>query len=239
MGKNHNRASLALHAFVDNLDNAHYDANNGKLEYNLGEVIQNGFFSNVDIVIIQGNSESIRAAKRKDSDTYAIVIQTPTLPEIGAVDDFIENKKIAIPVIKELAKIANNLEDQGVDGSDQLTDHEKSKKFNSKDFFEKAYMLGVEKMNRYLERLQGQIESLNRKAENAGLASRKATYKMAIDKLKEETIGEDAKKFSTKFYELIEEEHPNFRKYLETENRKRLESRVNQFYKKISSRFKI
>lgn len=237
MPKNHNRASLALHAFVDNLDSAHYDASDGKLEYNLGEVIQNGFFSDVDVVIVQGNTSSVRAAKRRDSDRYAIVVQTQTLPKVGKVDDFIERKGVAVPVIKELAKIASHLEKIGMDGSDRLTDHEKRKQYNSKEFFEKAYMMGVERMNHYLERLKGQIESLQQKAENAGLASRKATYQMAIDKLKEDTIGQDEKKFSNKFYELIDEYHPNFRKYLESDNKKRLESRVSQFYKKISSMF--
>ena len=237
MPKNHNRASLALHAFVDNLDSAHYDASDNKLEYNLGEVIQNGFFSDVYIVITKGGSLSVRAAKRKSSDTYAIVIHTPTLPEVGKVDDFIENKSVAIPVIKELAKIADNLEEHGMDGSDRLTDHEQRKQLNNKDFFEKAYMMGVQQMNRYMERLEEQIENLRRKADNVGLASRKTTYLLAIEKLKEDAIGSDEKKFTSKFYDLIEEQHPNFKKFLDADNRKRLESRINQFYKKISSKF--
>jgi len=222
MSKNHNKASLALHAFVDNLDGAHYDVDGGKLQYNLGEVIQNGFFSDVDFIIAQG-SYSVRAAQRRNSNRYAIVIQT--------------SKEVAVSVIKELAKIASALEENGVDGSDHLTDHEKRKQFNNKDYFEKAYMTGVEKMNRYLERLKTQISNLQQKADNSGLASRKSTYQMAIDKLKEETIAGDGKKFASKFYELIEEEQPNFRKFLESENKKRLESRINQFYKKVVSSF--
>lgn len=237
MKKNYNKASLALHAFVDNLDSAHYDVSDSRLEYNLGEVIQNGFFANVDIVILQGSTMSVRAAKKKHSDAFAIVITTPQLPEIGKVDDFMEKKEIAVPVIKELAIIAAQLEEDGVDGSDNLTDHEMRKKINDKNFFEAAYMKGVQKMNTYLERLQSQIESLEQKAENSGLASRKSTYLMAIDKLKDETIGEDEKKFASIFYQLIEEEYPNFKSFLESENKKRLESRISQYYKKIKSRF--
>lgn len=237
MPKNNNKASLAIHAFVDNLDNAHYDASDNKLEYNLGEIIQNGFFSNVDIVIVKSPNTSVRGAKRTGSDNFAIVIQTPELPEVGKVDDFIENSKIAIPLIKQLAMVADHLEEVGLNDPEKLTDYEQEKRYNDKEFFENAYMTGVKKMNQYLSRLEDQIASLEQKAENSGLASRKSTYKMAIDKLKDDTIGGDAKKFSTKFYDLIEEEYPNFKKLINSDNKKRLESRINQFYKKVSSKF--
>lgn len=238
MSQNHNKASLAIHAFVDNLDSAHYDVSDGRLEYNLGEVIQNGFFSDVDIVIVQGNSSFVKAAKMRKSGNFAIVIQTTTLPEVGKVDDFIESSKVAVPLIKELAKIASHLEESGI-GSDpeHLTDYEKSKKFNEKEFFEKAYMAGVQKMNNFMLRLEDQIRSLESKMENSGLASRKSTYQMAIEKLKSDTIGDDSKQFASKFYELLEDIHPGFKKFLNSDNKKRLESRIDQFYKKVSSKF--
>jgi len=238
MAQNHNKASLAIHAFVDNLDNAHYDASDRRLEYNLGEIIQNGFFSDVEIVIVEAQSFSIRAAKMKSSGKFAIVIQTPTLPEIGKVDDFIEHSKVSIPLIKELAKIATYLDDTRVGGApDIMTDYEKAKKFNEKEFFEQAYMAGVEKMNQFLSRLAGQIKSLEQKAENSGLASRKSTYVLAIQKLKDETIGEDEKKFTSKFYDLLEDIHSGFKKHIDSTNKKRLESRISQFYKKVASTF--
>jgi hypothetical protein len=60
---------------------------------------------------------------------------------------------------------------------------------------------------------------------------------MAIEKLKEDALGEDEKKFASKFYELIEEKYPKFKSFLESENKKRLETRINQYYKKVSSMF--
>lgn len=228
----YNQASLLLHAIVDNLDDSHfmYDKEAGRLEFNVGKVARKSNFSHIDFIIMQKESESIRPAKRTNGDKYAIVVTTPEFPEVKDVDSFLEVSKRSIDVINSLAEILNQVPES--DGNSK-TGYEKEKDFNSREVFEDVYQKAVRKMMERVNQFKKSKQEFEDKIENSGITSRKATYKLALQKVKKEMIGEDASQFKSIFMKVLDEIAPEFKDNLDSENRKRLNSRIEQFYSEI------
>jgi len=231
--ENLNRASLALYAFIDNIEESHYEMDNDRIEYNLGLTIRDSTFSHVDIVIKRGDSLSVKAATRKDypEKRYALVITTPQLPNPTEVGKFIESREVAIDAINELAKIYDSIKlhvDQPE--NDSLSEYELKKRYNDPIFFEDVYIRAVKEVKKYLNRLKTQISNLRERADSVGIPARKSIYLMAIKDLIDESLG-DYKKFSTIFFDKLNSMYPDFMKYIDSDKKKVLEDRVKQFYK--------
>jgi hypothetical protein len=232
--KKYNQASLLLHAIVDNLDNSHfmYDKEKGRLEFNVGKVARKSNFSHIDFIIIKSNKESVRPAKRNNTERFAVVVTTPEFPKIENVDSFLESSNRSVDIIDSLAEILKVMPESSNEGS--KTDYEKEKNFNSREVFEDVYQKAVRKMMERLEQFKKSEEYFEDKIENSGIASRKATYKMALQKVKREMIGDTASQFKSIFMKVLDEIAPEFKENLNSENRKRLNSRIEQFYSEIA-----
>lgn len=236
--KKYNQASLLLHALIDNLDDSHfmYDKDEGKLEFNVGKVARNSKFSYIDFIIHRNDNAKIRPAKRKSGDQYAVVIHTPNFPDINDVDDFLEDSNISVESIEALSAIINKfppVDDDNNNDISRKTGYEKEKYFNQREVFEEVYQQAVRKMKEKLEQFNKIKEEFEEKIQNSGIASRKASYKMAIEKLKKDMIGDSASQFKSKFMSVLDEINPEFKDNLDAENRKRLNSRIEQFYSEI------
>ena len=235
--KKYNQASLLLHALIDNLDDSHfrYDKDEGILEFNVGKVARNSKFSYIDFIIKRDDNELIKPAKRKTNDQYAVVIKTSDFPDINDVDDFLESSNISADVIEALSTIINRVPPMDDDENDmsRKTGYEKEKYFNKREVFEEIYQQAAKRMKEKLEEFKKAKQQFEDKIENSGIASRKATYKLAIDNLKKEMIGQNASQFKSKFMSVLDEINPEFKDNLDSENRKRLNSRIEQFYSEI------
>jgi hypothetical protein len=230
--KKYNQASLLLHAVIDNLDDSHfmYDKEKGRLEFNVGKVARNSKFSHIDFVIVKKDDEFIKPARKKSSGNYVIVVSTPEFPDVKDVDDFLEASKRSVDVINALADIINHAPESN---SNNKTDYEKQKDFNSRDVFEDTYQQAVRKMLEQVKQYKKSEEEFEEKIENSGIASRKATYKLALQKIKKDMIGENVSQFKAIFMKVLDEIVPGFKDNLDAENRKRLNSRIEQFYAEI------
>lgn len=234
--KKYNQASLLLHSVIDNLDDSHftYDEESGKIQFNIGKVSRNSSFSHINMVIQQSGEDSIQPAKMRDSDMFVVVVKTKSFPEsIKDVDEFLESSKISVNVIKALSKIINHAPSSNDGDTGHKSDYEKEQFYNSRDNFEKMYQQAVRKMGDKLESLEKSIEELENKIESTGIESRKATYKMAIKRLKNDVIGDSVSKFKSTFMKILDEIDPKFKENLNSDNRKRLNSRIEQFYSEI------
>lgn len=242
--KKYNQASLLFHAVIDNLDNSHftYDEDSGKLKFNVGKVSRNSSFSHINLIIIRSEDENyIKPAKLKDdSNSFAVVIKHREFPEsIKDVDEFLESSERSMDIIKSLAEIIRvappDYGDDGSGSSNSKTEYEKEKHYNTRDVFEKMYQAGVKKMLEKMDSLKSSIEELEKKIESTGVSSRKATYKMAIENLKNDVLGNNLSKFKSNFMKVLDDVDSEFKDHLDSENKKRLNSRIEQFYSELEN----
>lgn len=239
--KKYNQASLLFHAVIDNLDNSHftYDEDSGKLKFNVGKVSRNSSFSHINIVVVRSNhgERYVKPAKLKDnSGEFAVVIKDKDFPSsITEVDKFLESSNRSMDIIKALAEIirVSPVNDDSSLASSSKTEYEKEKYYNDRDTFERMYQKGVKKMQEKIESFKSSVKELEDKIEATGVSSRKATYKMAIKNLKDDMIGGSVSKFKSNFMKVLDEVDPDFKDHLDSENKKRLNSRIEQFYSEI------
>lgn len=236
--KKYNQASLLLHAVIDNLDNSHftYDEGDGMLRFNVGKVSRNSSFSHINIIVRRSENEKyIKPAKLTDGSGYAVVIKDPNFPAIKDVDEFLESSERSLETIKALAEIIRVAPGTDSNASpDSKTEYEKEQFYNTREKFESMYQAGVKKMKEKLASLKNSIDELEKKIESTGISSRKVTYKMAIQNLKEEAMGKNVGQFKSIFMKTLDEIDPQFSEHLDAENRKRLNSRIEQFYSELS-----
>lgn len=233
----YNQASLLLHGLVDNLDDSHftYDKEAGRLEFNVGKVARNSKFSHIDFIIVRGETQSIKPAKRKSSDNYIVVVSTSNFPDIKDVDSFIESSDRSIDIIKALAEIIRVAPPENTeDDSSSQTSYEKEKRFNDREVFEEVYQKAVKRMMDKLKQFQKTKLDFQKKIDGSGIASRKATYKLALQNVKKDAIGDNASQFKSIFMKVLDEVEPEFADNLDADNKKRLNSRIEQFYSEIS-----
>jgi len=238
----YNQAALLFHAVIDNLDNSHfvYDEKLGELKFNVGKVARNASFSHINIYVIGSNDKEqyIKPAKLKNgSGEFAVVVRDKDFPSsIKEVDKFLESSNRSMDIIKALAEIirVSPANDTATGSSSTKTKYEKEKYYNDRDTFEKMYQEGVKKMQEKIESFKSSSKELEDKIENTGISSRKATYEMAIKNLKNDIIGDGISKFKSNFMKVLDEIDSEFKNHLNSDNKKRLNSRIEQFYSEIA-----
>jgi len=240
----YNQASLLFHAVIDNLDNSHfiYEKDSGKLSFNVGKVSRNSSFSHINFILmkIDDKKPHIKPAKLKnESNSFAVVVKDQEFPKsMKEVDSFLESSKRSIDIIKALAEIIrvappNDYTTAKTNSSSRKTGYEKEKYYNDRDTFEDFYQSAVKKMRNKIDDLKSSIKELETKIENTGISSRKVTYQMAIKNLKDDVVGESLNKFKTNFMNILNDIDSEFKEHLNSENKKRLNARIEQFYSEI------
>lgn len=213
--------SLAYQMLIDNLDNTHIEYDDKKALFNIGHAIQNPQFDQLEIAIFKSDSEKVDFAKRKSNGKHVIVIFTPNYPDRNDIDSFLSShNKIMRNVTGYMKKFEIDFMDKSIE----------NKNYHDTDF-EKNYdnlITAIKKRVKDYDKVYDELKSkMDKNSGNHGLTT---SVKLAMDNLKSETFGVDAKTFLGK---LTKEPEGEFIKSLSKELKLKLENRLNGFFKDI------
>ena len=228
-----NKAYLLVEAFIDNLKDAHYSTSTNQMVFNVGRTAKLSKFSGLDLVIRKNTSQRIRLAKRRNKESYAVVIDVKEMPSITELEPFLEKKSIMFHVVEEVEKYMDLLSNTIESSTTSMTDYEKVKHYNSKEEFEKVYQELVKRLSEKKGELDKLVKNFEKQMEETGNPSRKSTLKLAIDKLKSDYLGKTYRDFLKIAFEELNNISPDFKENLDKDNKKILENRLKQFYEEI------
>lgn len=231
-GEYANKATLIYQAFIDNLETAHYNKQDGSMSFNIGKAAKIAKFADLELVLRESPKMNVRLAKRKNSDNYAIVVDMPEIPNINELEAKLESPKIMRPAVEAIESYLEYKRKSPTD-SDYLTDYEKTKRYNEKEVFEEHYQKLIEKLREKYSELEKMISNFEEQKEQTGNSSRKVTLDMAIDKLKNDYLGKTYKEFSSKAYSILDEINPDFRENMDKDHKNILDSRLKDFYEEL------
>lgn len=230
-----NKATLIYQAFIDNLETTHYNKGDNYVSFNIGKAAKIAKFSDLELVIREASTSSVRLAKRKSgNNNFAVVIEVRDIPQITELAELLENPKVMRPATGAIEKYLNLKRSTVSDSDDSyLTDYEKVKRYNEKEVFEDHYQQLVKKLQEKYSELRKMLDNFEKQIEKTDNSSRKVTLEMAAEKLKNDYIGKSYKDFQSKAFKLLDEINKDFRENLEKDKKKILEDRLKQFYEEL------
>lgn len=231
--KKNNAALLVLQKVIDMADDGHvdYDETNEKISINVGKLIKNNEFYDLNILIRKRAPHNIRLAKDAD-DKFVIVIDTSKLPQRADIDKFLGRKENVEKFNREFSKYLQKHHVSAADrGVDTQTAYEKSKKYSDRDGFEGEYNQLLNTIKEKVEEYKKAKSELERQKEETGLPGRISTLDAAIAHLKKEYFGSSATEFTSKMLKIAGE----FKDHLDPELKKKLQKRLQDFYEHLDA----
>lgn len=232
-----NKANLIFQSFIDNIKTSHYNKEDTSLSFNIGKTIKIAKFSDLELVIRENqNSNDVKLGKRRNSGTFAIVVDMKQIPNVIELENKLEHPTIMRPIVKAIEdylekKLHDNISSNEESG--YMTDYEKRKNFNQREFFEENYQKLIRALKEKYSELKKMLNNFDRQIKNTDNSSRKVTLEMAADKLKSEYIGKSFKDFQNKAMAILDDISPDFKNNLDKDNKKILEDRLKQFYEEL------
>lgn len=230
-GEYANKATLIYQAFIDNLESAHYNKDETMLSFNVGKAAKISKFSDLELVLRQSSSKNVKLGKRNANGNFAVVIDLPELPDITELEKKLELPEIMRPAVAAIETYLTM--NKNAPKKEYMTDYEKAKHFNNREVFEEQYQKLISKLREKKAELEKLTANFEKQKEQTDNSSRRVTLDMAIDKLKSDYMGKNAKEFLTKAYKLLEEMDPDFKNNLNKDMKKILEDRLKQFYEEL------
>lgn len=235
-GQMANKASLIMQAFIDNIGSSHYKKDDDSITFNVGRTIKISKYSNLRLIVRERDSENIRLGKSNDG-SFAIVVDTESLPDITNMDEFLEGNKVMPQVVDCIEKYIEYKKSHKINDDEdvsKMTKYEKDKHYNSKEAFEETYQKLIQALNEKIEQFEQMSKNFKEQIEKTQNPSRKVTLELAIDKLKNDYIGKSDKDFMSMAYKELDKISPDFKNSLDKDNKKILEDRLKQFYEEIT-----
>lgn len=229
-----NVVELTYQKILDNIDTGHVDFDSDKIETDVGKLIKNSKV-NVKLVIRKSNENQIRLGKEKESETYAIVVDTTKgLPKRDEIDKFISRDEELTQGIKDSLKTYfKNYHDENKDDV-TTTNHEDQAEANTSQVFEDRYEVMIKELNQRLSEFKEMTENLRNELENTQNKGERETIKRAIARLAKDEFGEDLNGFLKVARGIIskgpEGENTGFANNLSKQNKERLHSRLENYY---------
>lgn len=232
-GEYANKATLIYQAFIDNLETAHYNKDESLLSFNVGKAAKIAKFSDLELVLRKSNTESVKLGKRKSSGNFAVVIDLAELPPIPELEKVLERPQVMRPAVTAIESYLNMRRGRGSAKGEYMTDYEKTKHFNNREIFEETYQALINKLREKKAELDKIVSKFEEEKKQTDNSSRKVTLDMAIEKVKADYMGKNAKEFLSKAYKVLEEIEPDFKNNLDKDKKKVLEDRLKQFYEEV------
>jgi hypothetical protein len=227
-----NEADIVFHHILGNLDYGHvdYDQAKGKASLNIGSLIKNSNYSDLNLVVRKGDKFDVRLGADA-ANNLAIVVDVPTFPERTEIDSmFSENKEVLAGFRKAFSKyLIRHMAKDGETEFSNKTDVEKKQHVNNKDSFEKAYGIFATMASRALQNYQNQKAELEKQKESTNDEGRKHVLDMALENLKDTVFGKSHKELLNNVL-AKSQELDGYYKHMEGEFRKKFESRVEHFF---------
>ncbi len=215
-------ADMIYQKVLDNLDTGFVDHSPERIETHIGRLIKNSKY-NVYLVIRKSDVNSVKLGKRKDDESYAIVVDVKTnLPGRKEIDDFLsDNQQLASKFKDKLKLYLEKYYDES--GEVVKTNYEEATEAN--DSVDDMYDKIVAELKSKITEFREMTADLEKKTQTSNLGRQKAA-ELAIKKLAKDHFGDNFKEFLSK----CKKEYSEFWSDLSKENRAKLESRLESFY---------
>lgn len=221
-----NEAMLVLQKIIDMVDDGHVDYDTKKIRINVGRLIKDKRYNNLDIYIVKGN-EDIKVGRHSDDNRHAIFIYATTLPKRENIDDFLSDGQRAAKFKASFVKFFNDAVFDESDDNDG-SDYEKASSLNNRTSFEKSYIELVAKLNNMMGEFNMAKKELDDRMEKASEdLGHKEVINMSITKLKREMLGSNVNEFKSKAIDLYGKEQY---KLLDKDFKSKLDARLTDYY---------
>lgn len=223
-----NEADMVLHQVVDNVDEAHVNYEDGRLDFNIGIMIKRSGYSRLYMTILDSETNSIRLAKNTDPDKggYTIVINTTEFPARTDIDKLLM-EKLYKGVKQEIMRFIETY--QNKDDEDFKTTYESDKEINTPEKFEAMYKEVTSEMEERIKDYKGIARGINFDIDNTYDEAKKATLVRSLNTLRDEYFGDTFKKFKKIAGEDLNIDLTRFNK----EYKAKFDNRLEDFYQYI------
>lgn len=231
--KQNNGALIVLQKIIDMVDDGHveYDAENKRININVGKLIKDNEFYDITIVIREQAPHNIRLAK-DGNDKFVLVIDTSKLPAREKIDTFLSKKENVEKFNKEFSKYLEShhtsADERGVEAS---TAYEKSKKYSNREDFEEQYNELMTSIRTQIEEYKKAKTELESEKSETGSPGRISTIDASIKHLKNDYFGNSSSEFVSKMLKNAGE----FKNHLTPELKKKLQKRLEDFYEHLDA----
>lgn len=226
-------SELIFQKLLDVLDHGHLDFDEDRIAFHVGRLTKN---SGVDLhcVIRNGNEESVRLGRDKESGDLTVVVDTTQqLPVRTEIDSFLaKDRKRAQGMKSSISQYLQDFHGQG-DEPSAKTGYEEEAEANTSENFEERYEHAIKRVKEQIGEYKGVVAELD-ELEQTEDYGKKETIKSAKKELVKEYFGEDVESFKkiARGHMSKDEngENNGFANNLSKENKERLDSRLESFY---------
>lgn len=221
-----NEAMLVLQKVIDMADDGHVDYGTDKIKLNVGKLIKNKKYNNLDIYIVKGK-DGVKIGRHSSENRHAIFISTPRLPKRQNIDTFLSDAQRSSGFKSAFLKFFNDATFDETD-EDAGSSYEQTNELNTRPAFEKSYVELVNNLNaklgQYFDAKKELEDRIERASDDLG---HKEVIKLSLDKLKKEMVGGNVNEFMSKAVEVYGKDKY---KMLDKDFKAKLESRLKDYY---------
>ncbi len=218
---------IIMHRIFSAVEHTHIEKTEGMCEFNIGQAIKDKNFKSLNVAIKSGSTPSARFAVKSDGNEYYIVIESPKYSEDlqrGDIIDILESQSLKQPLHDAITHFLKYARDE-FDEKNTPTHHEQKTDANANA--DQHYDKLVKVIKSRLEDHNAAAAEIDRQSKQTSNSFKQDSFKMALDKLKEDTHGKDFKGFMSIINKLPEGQ---FIKELESELKKKILSRLEDYY---------
>lgn len=218
-----NQSDIIYHSILDNIDHGHVAYSDDQLKFNVGKIIKNSSYNNLEIVIKQG-TDGVKLGKHKESGTPTVVIFTEKkFPSQDKLGTFLENPELASNIKANIRKYLKNHHTPQLVDAEHASSYEKPKMYSAKleDHYKKLIKAIHNKIGDY-HTAKTHVET-----KKSGNEAKNQLKQAAIKHILNDTLGTSFKEFKKKVMELDE---ASFIEHLPKELKDKVLSRLEGFY---------
>lgn len=229
--KTQNDSLIVLQKIIDMVDDGYVDYSETSITINVGKLIKDKRFYNLNLIIRKGTSHNVRLAQTNSDGKYVIVVDATRLPAREKIDTFLSKKASVSKFIPEFQKYLEKYHNSD-DVGDPDTAYEKGKQVNDRKTFEEKSTELNGLINDKLKEYKKAKAQLEAEIHTTGMPGRKEVLKMSLETLKNEYLGKNSKEFASKMLKLADED---FTAHLDKELKDKLLKRLTDFYEHQSA----
>ena len=223
-----NQADIIYQSILDNLDHGHVSLDDHEVKFNVGKIIKNSTYDNLNVHIRHADKDDMKLGTHKASGIPTIVIFTTSkLPsERKKVDSFLENPEFATKfkkMIQSYLEIHHDTEKEKE--VESASSYEKPKLYATN--FEKHYKTVINDIKRIMKDYDDAKKYLLAKVGATGNEAKKSVTQAAIKSLYNQHFGDSFKEFTSKLKGI---EGAKFLEHIPKELKAKALSRLESFY---------
>jgi hypothetical protein len=226
-----NEVDIIYQSILDNLDDGHIDMGGDKLSFNVGKIMKNSKYNNLDFVVRRGEKVATRLGKDTGGKSALVVDTKGKIPTrqkiIGFLNDAENSKKIKQAITKYLDK--HHDYDAEVEPA---TSYEKTQALNTE--FEDGYTNLIKAIDKRIENHNNAKGYLTDKHNKTANVAQREISQAAMRKLFDDEIGGSFDAFKSIVLKLPEAE---FIKKLVPEAKNKVLTRLESYYDHKSEEF--